>query len=197
MSLARSIDIEHKIQRYAVLAIANLASSVDNHKAVVDEGALPLLISLSNAPDPEIRQYAAFALVSRAQRRDSKRGSQRKVALSPSFPGTHGGSRNSQEVLPALCTLSFEANKVEIAKHRLLPLTNGPRYQSRLVSAGLRPRESGRDDGKWKRHREMEGRSFLRALDNPNVLVRREAGRCLGNLAANKLCIRNLEERCH
>jgi hypothetical protein len=29
----------------------------------VEEGTLPLLISLSNAPDPEIRKYAAFALM--------------------------------------------------------------------------------------------------------------------------------------
>ena len=49
-TLARSEDIELKIQRYAVLAIANQASTVDNHAAFVSEGMLPLLISLSNAP---------------------------------------------------------------------------------------------------------------------------------------------------
>ena len=54
-SLARSEDIELEIQRYAVLAIANLAISVDNHVAFIEEGMLTLLISLSNAPDPEVR----------------------------------------------------------------------------------------------------------------------------------------------
>ncbi|MEM6784702.1 MAG: T9SS type A sorting domain-containing protein, partial [Bacteroidota bacterium] len=34
------------------LAVANLASCVDNHVAFVAQGMLPLLISLSNAPDP-------------------------------------------------------------------------------------------------------------------------------------------------
>ena len=42
MSLARSEDIELEIQRFAVLAIANLSSSVDNHKAVVEEGGFAL-----------------------------------------------------------------------------------------------------------------------------------------------------------
>ena len=62
-TLARSEDIELEIQRYAVLAIANLASTVENHASFVEEGMLPLLISLSNVPDAEVRQYAAFALV--------------------------------------------------------------------------------------------------------------------------------------
>jgi len=47
-TLARSEDIELEIQRYAVLAIANLASEKANHPGFVEEGMLPLLISLSN-----------------------------------------------------------------------------------------------------------------------------------------------------
>jgi hypothetical protein len=35
-SLARSEDVELEIQRYAVLAIANLASATENHKTFVD-----------------------------------------------------------------------------------------------------------------------------------------------------------------
>ena len=38
-----------------MLAIANQASTVDNHAAFVSEGMLPLLISLSNAPTAEVR----------------------------------------------------------------------------------------------------------------------------------------------
>lgn len=53
-SLARSEDIELEIQRYAVLALANLAISADNHESFIEEGMLTLLISLSNAPDPEV-----------------------------------------------------------------------------------------------------------------------------------------------
>jgi hypothetical protein len=46
-----------------VLALANLGTTVANHHAMMEEGTLPLLISLANNDDEEIRQYAAFALV--------------------------------------------------------------------------------------------------------------------------------------
>ena len=59
--LVRQVELE--IQRYAVLALANIGSTVANHAAMVEEGTLPLLISLSNHVDEEIRQYAAYALV--------------------------------------------------------------------------------------------------------------------------------------
>ena len=44
MSLARSEDIELEIQRFSILAIANLASCVENHSIMVEEGSLPLLV---------------------------------------------------------------------------------------------------------------------------------------------------------
>ncbi len=46
-----------------MLALANLGTTVANHHAMMEEGTLPLLISLANNDDEEIRQYAAFALV--------------------------------------------------------------------------------------------------------------------------------------
>jgi hypothetical protein len=54
-TLARSEDIEVEIQRFSVLAIANLASHPDNHAAFIENGMLPFLISLSNANDAEVR----------------------------------------------------------------------------------------------------------------------------------------------
>ena len=53
-SLARSEDVEMEIQRFAVLAIANLASATENHALFIEEGMLPLLISLSTANDAEV-----------------------------------------------------------------------------------------------------------------------------------------------
>ncbi|CAN0564958.1 unnamed protein product, partial [Ectocarpus sp. 12 AP-2014] len=82
-SLARSEDIELEIQRYAVLAIANLAISVDNHVAFIEEGMLTLLISLSNAPDPEVRQYAAYALVKVGQNSDVRKQVTEEGGLEP------------------------------------------------------------------------------------------------------------------
>jgi hypothetical protein len=61
-TLARSEDIELEIQRYAVLAIANLASERLNHPGFVEEGMLPLLISLSNVPDQEVSKKRARGL---------------------------------------------------------------------------------------------------------------------------------------
>jgi Armadillo/beta-catenin-like repeat len=40
-SLARSEDVELEVQRYAVLAIANLACSADNHDSFVEEVSAP------------------------------------------------------------------------------------------------------------------------------------------------------------
>ena len=37
--------------RYAILAIANLAATVANHPAIIEEGALQALFSLSNSSD--------------------------------------------------------------------------------------------------------------------------------------------------
>lgn len=45
----RSEEVELEIQRYCLLALCNLASSPETHDAVVDEGALTLLISLSDS----------------------------------------------------------------------------------------------------------------------------------------------------
>jgi hypothetical protein len=61
-SLARSEDVELEIQRYAVLAIANLASAADNHDAFIEEGMLPLLISLSMASDAEVRFISSLSI---------------------------------------------------------------------------------------------------------------------------------------
>ena len=62
-SLARSEDVEMEIQRFAILAIANLASATENHPIFIEEGMLPLLISLSTANDAEVRQVRYFLYV--------------------------------------------------------------------------------------------------------------------------------------
>ena len=51
--------MEVEIQRYAVLALANLGTTVANHHAMMEEGTLPLLISMANNDDEEIRQCVA------------------------------------------------------------------------------------------------------------------------------------------
>ena len=54
MTLARSDEIDVETQRFSVLAMANLAAEVENHQSMLEEGTLPLLISLSNSPDEHV-----------------------------------------------------------------------------------------------------------------------------------------------
>ncbi len=54
--VALCVQVEVEIQRYAVLALANLGTTVANHHAMMEEGTLPLLISMANNDDEEIRQ---------------------------------------------------------------------------------------------------------------------------------------------
>jgi hypothetical protein len=117
-TLARSEDIEVEIQRFAVLAIANLASHPDNHPAFVEHGMLPFLISLSNATDAEVRQYTAYSLTKIGQNADYRRDLTEGGALEPILYLSRTEEYEiSREVLPALCSLSFEdANKAEICR---------------------------------------------------------------------------------
>jgi hypothetical protein len=82
-SLARSEDCELEIQRYAVLAIANLASAVENHRMFVEEGMLALLISLSTVKDAEVRQYAAYAVTKIAQNSEVRKVVTEEGGLEP------------------------------------------------------------------------------------------------------------------
>ena len=59
---ALEIDDDHECQRYACLALGNIAASVDNHASVLGGGALAPLCEALKAQDLETRFYAAFAL---------------------------------------------------------------------------------------------------------------------------------------
>jgi len=65
-----SEGVEMEIQRYAVLAVTNLATDSETHDTFIAEGMLSKLVSLSNAKNDEIRQYAAFSLCKMAQNSD-------------------------------------------------------------------------------------------------------------------------------
>ena len=122
-SLARSEDVELKIQRFAVLALANLASCVENQKCFIDEGMLPILISLSRSPDDEVKQYSALALVKIAENSDTRKTFTKEGGLEPVLYLARTNEPEIQkEVLPAITTLSFaDANKIDICKYGGLP----------------------------------------------------------------------------
>ena len=53
---------EIEARRYSALALANLASTLGNHPAILEEGALHAMFSLSNADDVLSQYYVAYAI---------------------------------------------------------------------------------------------------------------------------------------
>jgi hypothetical protein len=53
---------ELEARRYAVLALANLAATIGNHSAVIEDGGLQAMFALSNAADDLSQYYVAYAL---------------------------------------------------------------------------------------------------------------------------------------
>jgi hypothetical protein len=190
-SLARSEDIELEIQRYAILAIANLASTTDVHHLFIAEGMLSLLIALSTANDAEVRQYAAYAVTKIAQNADVRKAVTEEGGLeSVLYLARTEEPEIQQEVLPALCSLSFaDSNKVAICRNGgLEPIVRAIREGSlavvRLACCAIANLAEMVEN--YDRIYEMDAIPHLvNALTQPSEAVRSEAARALGNLAAN------------
>ena len=112
-------DMPIEISRFALLALANLTSSVETHTLFVDADILPLLVSLSSSRDYQVRLYAAFAVAKLAEN-----------ALMRKTITDEGGLESVlylsrllnldviSEILPALANLSFiESNRKSICKY--------------------------------------------------------------------------------
>jgi Armadillo/beta-catenin-like repeat len=152
---------------------------------------LTLLISLSNAPDPEVRQYAAYALVKVGQNSDVRKQVTDEGGLEPVLYLARTDEPEIQrETLACLCSLSFaEENKVNITKYGGLPAIAGAirsphadtarmaacacanlcevvENMDRVVDAGVIP-------------------LLVLALGSGESQVAREAARAIGNLCAN------------
>ena len=190
-SLARSEDIELEIQRFAVLGIANLASSVDNHPAFIEEGMLPLLISLSNAPDSEVRLYAAYALTKIAQNADVRAVVSSEGGLEPVLYLARTDEPEIQrEILPALSTLSFaDSNKIDICKNGgLPPIISAIRDASVETSRQACCALANLAEVVENMPKIIEANAvtpLVESLASMSPEVQRETARCIGNLAAN------------
>ena len=121
--LAMMEGVELEIQRYAVLAIANLATDDETHEDFIEQGMLAKLVSLSNSPNDEIRQFSAFSLVKMSQNSDVRQVVVQNGGLEPVLYLARTESSDIQrEVVPSLCCLSFDGpSKLEIAKFGGLP----------------------------------------------------------------------------
>lgn len=190
-SLARSEDVELEIQRYAILAIANLASSTENHKTFVEEGTLAMLISLSTANDAEVRQYAAFAVTKVAQNAEVRDTVTEDGGLEPVlYLARTDEAEIQKQVLPALCALSFaDANKVPICRNGGLEVavrairdgTADSAYLACSTIANLAEMVENLDliaDS-------AAIPNLVSVLSSPSDELKRESARALGNLSAN------------
>ena len=61
LGMARVLD-DVDCQRFAVMALNNLAANEENHHTMITKGALDAVIQLASSPDEDVMQYAAFAI---------------------------------------------------------------------------------------------------------------------------------------
>eukprot|EP00957_Ditylum_brightwellii_P168494 12825766-Ditylum_brightwellii.AAC.1 len=154
---------------------------------------LPLLISLSNSQDAEVRQYSAYAMVKIAQNSSLRHIVTEEGGLEPVLYLARTDEPEIQrEVLPAIATLSFEdSNKIEICKNGGLPPiiadicnSDDNTEASRLACCAVANLTEVVDN--LSPITEMNAIPLLiQALENESPDVQREAARALGNLAAN------------
>lgn len=122
-SLARSEDTEVELRRFATLAIANLASTVDNHADLIADGILPMLVSLSTSSDADVRNFAAFAVSKIAVNPDMRQAVTNEGGLEPILYLARTDDHQVQRsLLPAISSMSFvDSNKVDICNSGGLP----------------------------------------------------------------------------
>lgn len=68
MAMATSNDPDD--QRYAAMALGNIAANEGNHPKMVARGAIQALVVLSKSPEADIREYAGFTLANLASNAD-------------------------------------------------------------------------------------------------------------------------------
>ena len=122
-SLARSEDTEVELRRFATLAIANLASTVDNHADLIADGILPMLVSSSTSSDADVRNFAAFAVSKIAVNPDMRQAVTDEGGLEPILYLARTDDHQVQRsLLPAISSMSFvDSNKVDICNSGGLP----------------------------------------------------------------------------
>jgi len=101
--IALEIDDDHECQRYACLALGNMAASVENHAAVLGGGAMAPLCEALKAEDLETRFYAAFALGKLAQASQNHARIGRAGSLPALIALAH--SEDNHAKCQAICTL--------------------------------------------------------------------------------------------
>ena len=190
-SLARSGKVEIEIRRFSMRAIANLASCYANHDDFVSQNTVPMLVSFSNSSDPEIRNYAAFAVAELSQNSDMMGVVTDEGGLEPVLYLARSDDKKVQrQVLPALTTLSFlDCNKVAICTNGALPpivdciseRRNSVEESQLACCAIANLLEAASNMSLVVNHGCIP--LLVNALDSQSDSVQREAARAIGNLA--------------
>ena len=205
-SLARSEDTEVELRRFATLAIANLAATTDNHAALIADGMLPMLVSLSTSSDADVRNFAAFATSRIAVNPDLRQIVANGGGLEPILYLARTDDRQVQRsLLPAISSMSFvDSNKIDICNGGGLPVLIAD-VLSHCVEGDVDDRDGSSNKGSNRSKLACCGIANLAerienqplivksnaipllvdALLAPHFSIQREAARALGNLAAN------------
>lgn len=209
-SLARSEDVEMEIQRFSVLAVANLASAPENHHTFIQDGILSLLVSLSTTEDPEVRQFAAYAVVKIARNAAVRDVVTEEGGLEPVLYLARTDEPAIQDegmcvlsflqnirlmclfllVIPALCSLSFaDANKYSICRNGGLPaILQGITHHTTSLAALACCTIANLSEMAENMDLIVDGQAIPRLvgmLKNPSEELKKEAARALGNLSSN------------
>ena len=207
-SLARSEDTELELRRFATLAIANLAATTDNHTALIADGILPMLVSLSTSLDTDVRNFAAFATSRIAVNPDWRQTVVNEGGLEPILYLARTDDRQVQRsLLPAISSMSFvDSNKIDICNGGGLPVliadvlsycvegdvgdtsrdgsSNKGSNRSKLACCGI-ANLAERIENQPLIVKSNAIPLLIDALLAPHFSIQREAARALGNLAAN------------
>ena len=194
ISLTRSsAKSEIDTRRFSMLAIANLATSFANHDEFVSQGAIPMLVSFSNADDVYLKDYAAFALAEL-----SKNGNMTEIladdgALQPVLSLIKNKNCRGcveQQLLPALRTMSFlDRNKLAICTSESFKVILGfvnkcNSDELRLVCctiANLVELECNMESAISSGCVSL----LIKALESDSKEIQSESARAIGNLAGN------------
>lgn len=196
-SLARSGKVELEIRRFAMLAIANLASCFDNHDDFISQNTISMLVSFSNSADAEIRNYSAFAISEIAKSYEMMEVITNEGGLEAVLYLARSDDKKVQrQVLGALTTLSFlDCNKMTICSNGALPMivdciseSNNSADESQLACCAIANLlEAASNMPLVVNHGCVP--LLISALDSDSEAVQREASRACGNLAVNaNLC---------
>lgn len=180
-------------QRFAIMALSNLAANESNHSHMLSRGVLQVALKLSQSPDEDIRQYAAFALANFAGNADVCAVLGEQGGILPLITLAHAEDANAHTLaisaLRRLCQFSA-ANRGRIVRGGgLLPLIiagHSEELETQREVAATLCNLSISDEYKVEIVTHASGgalRALIKLVQSPDLEVARQSCGALANLA--------------